>query len=92
MVNYVSYKGDKMGIRKFYNSKFREKSSNNKAMKAVEIAKLNRSLRPLGQFINERIDHLKSVLDGPVKERTAKRQLKVIKELKATLKSLKKAI
>ena len=62
MVNYVSYKGDKMG--------FREKSLNNKAMKAVEIAKLNRSLRPLGLFINQSIDHLKSVLDGPVKERS----------------------
>lgn len=85
MVNYVSYKGDKMG--------FREKNLNNKAMKVVKIEKLNRSFRPLGQFINQRIDHLKSALAGePIKERTAKRQLKVIEELKATLKSLKKAI
>lgn len=85
MVNYVSYKGDKMG--------FREKILNNKAMKVVKVEKLNRSLRPVADFINDRVSHLKSVLEsGPIKERGARRQLKIIKELKATLKSLKKAI
>lgn len=85
MVNYVSYKGDKMG--------FRERNLNDKAMKAVKIEKLNKSLRPLGHFINQRIDHLKSVLNnGPIKERGARRQLKIIKELKETLKSLRKEI
>lgn len=85
MVNYISYKGDKMG--------FREKILNNKAMKVVKVEKLNRSLRPVADFINDRISHLKSVLEsGPIKERGARRQLKIIKELKATLKSLKKAI
>lgn len=85
MVDYVSYKGDKMG--------FREKIINNKNMKAVKVKKLYRSLQPVAEFINDRINHLKSVLNnGPIKERSARRQLKVIKELKATLKSLKKAI
>lgn len=85
MVNYISYKGDKMG--------FREKILNNKAMKVVKVEKLNRSLRPVADFINDRVSHLKSVLEsGPIKERGARRQLKIIKELKATLKSLKKAI
>lgn len=85
MVNYISYKGDKMG--------FRERNLNDKAMKAVKIEKLNKSLHPLGHFINQRIDHFKSVLEGaPIKERGARRQLKIIKELKATLKSLRKAI
>lgn len=85
MVNYISYKGDKMG--------FREKILNNKAMKVVKVEKLNRSLQPVADFINDRVSHLKSVLEsGPIKERGARRQLKIIKELKATLKSLKKAI
>lgn len=72
---------------------FRERNLNDKAMKAVKIEKLNKSLQPLGHFINQRIDHFKSVLEGePIKERGARRQLKIIKELKATLKSLRKAI
>ena len=42
-------------------------------MKAVKIEKLNKSLHPLGHFINQRIDHFKSVLEGaPIKERGAK--------------------
>ena len=85
MVNYVSYKGDKMG--------FREKILENRNMKGVKVEKLNRSLRPVADFINDRVSHLKSVLEsGPIKERGARRQLKIIKELKATLKSLKKAM
>lgn len=72
---------------------FREKILNNKAMKVVKVEKLNRSLRPFADFINDRVSHLKSVLEsGPIKERGARRQLKIIKELKATLKSLRKAI
>ena len=72
---------------------FREKILNNKNMKAVKIEKLNRSLRPVADFINDRVSHLKSVLEsGPIKERGVRRQLKIIKELKATLKSLRKSI
>jgi hypothetical protein len=85
MVNYISYKGDKMG--------FREKILENKNMKGVKVEKLNRSLQPVADFINDRVSHLKSVLESePIKERGARRQLKIIKELKATLKSLRKAI
>ena len=85
MVNYVSYKGDKMG--------FRERTLKNKALRAVDVKKLNKSLHPLGHFINQRIDHLRSARENaPMKERGARRGLAIIKELKATLKSLRKAI